>query len=832
LPGPSICGLLAASVKEVPEVPIVKRPFVSIALGYGAGVALGGLVSPALPPAVPAAVAAVLAVAALLPTPRRRAWIGLLLATLGLAHLTWREHPGSAADLRRLFGEGTELVAVRGRLLETPVLKPARDPEDTPRTLARLAVEAVRRAADWEPAEGALVISTTGQLPEEYFGGRAVEVYGVLRRPAPPVIKGLFDYRAYLRWQGIHYELLARTPADWRQPPGRPGPAHPPIEDRFIRWAQAALSRGLPVEDEAVRLLWAMTLGWRTAMTDDISRSFVRTGTMHIFAISGLHIALIAAILVACLRVLQVPRPVCGLVVAPALWFYTAATGWQPSAIRSTLMMTVIIGGWTLRRPGDMVNSLAGAAFLILVWEPRQLFHPGFQLSFVVVLAMALGVPPIDHWVHSRVDPDPLLPEAAWPAWRRWVRTPLAWLVRALATSGAAWLGSLPLIAHYFHMITPVSLIVNVVMVPLSSFALMCNLGSLVTAEIATSVAELFNHSGWFWMRAMMLLADAAAGWPGAWAYVPSPGLGGTAVYYAFLLGLTTGWLFDRRRRPWLLAVGVGVAGGAAVVVWREASSTEIVWPALPGGAAAIVDAPGRARDLVVDAGDASGADAVVLPFLQSRGVNRVARMLLSHGDARHVGGAEILLREMPVAQVMVSSHNARSPVYRRIRAGLEASGRPASTLSAGAEIAGWQVLHPGPGDASPQADDASMVLRREFGPVTVLLVSDLGKTGQRTLLDRGLNLRADLVVAGMPTAGGVLSEALLAAIQPRVILLQDAFTPVGERVTPGVRSRLESYGVPVLRLTEHGSLTLRITRSGWSLRDNDGRRVGAGAGL
>src|SRR6185295_7198734 len=96
-------------------------------------------------------------------------------------------------------------------------------------------------------------------------------------------------------------------------------------------------------QDESLRLLWAMTLGWKTGLTQEVAEPFMQSGTLHIFAISGLHIALIAGILVSLLRVLQVPRGACGLVVIPLIWFYTAATGWQASAIRSTLMMSIII---------------------------------------------------------------------------------------------------------------------------------------------------------------------------------------------------------------------------------------------------------------------------------------------------------------------------------------------------------------------------------------------------------------------------------------------------------------------------------------------------------
>ena len=155
-----------------------------------------------------------------------------------------------------------------------------------------------------------------------------------------------------------------------------------------------ALPICLPVEDEELRLLWAMTLGWKTALTDEVSEPFMRSGTMHIFAISGLHIALIAGILVAVLRAAQLPRGACGALIVPVIWFYTAATGWQSSAIRSTIMMTVIIAGWSLRRPSNLLNSLAASGFIILVWEPSQLFQASFQLSFFVVLSIALLLPP------------------------------------------------------------------------------------------------------------------------------------------------------------------------------------------------------------------------------------------------------------------------------------------------------------------------------------------------------------------------------------------------------------------------------------------------------
>src|SRR5207247_9571383 len=173
-------------------------------------------------------------------------------------------------------------------------------------------------------------------------------------------------YRTYLRRQGIYYQLQVESANDWRTVSTGGSTPRPPLADRFRHWSQKTLAAGVPNEDESLHLLWAMALGWTTALTDEVSEPFMRSGTMHIFAISGLHIARIAGILVSLLRGLQIPRGLCGWLVIPMIWFYTAASVWQSSAIRSTIMMSVSIGGLPLLRPNALPNSLGAAGLFLL----------------------------------------------------------------------------------------------------------------------------------------------------------------------------------------------------------------------------------------------------------------------------------------------------------------------------------------------------------------------------------------------------------------------------------------------------------------------------------
>jgi len=750
------------------------------------------------------------------------------LVLAGWTNLVVRTAVLSATDLRALLDEAPRLGTVRGRLVGTPTQRMAFSGErQIRRTTAVIEVEALRTQTHWHRAAGRLIATVSSALDPSFYGGRTVEVTGVVRRPSGPVAEGLSDYRAWLGWQGIHYELATAEPEDWQLAGNTADPPGPPWSDCFRSWAQRVLALGLPAEDESLRLLWAMTLGWKTALTGEVSEPFVRTGTMHIFAISGLHIVLITGILVALLRVLQVPRSACGWVVVPLVWLYTAATGWQSSAIRATLMMTVVIVGWALRRPSDLPNSLAAAGFLILVWDPRQFFQASFQLSFFVVLAIALFAQPIAELQRRWLATDAFLPEELVPRWRRRLERPLAWLVASVGTSMAAWLGSWPWIAHYFHILTPGGLVANLVIVPISSLALMSNLGSLICGTWLSSLTELFNHSAWFWMTLMLRLSEWMAAQPGTWFHVRSPGLVVTLAYYTLLLGVMTPEL--RRSWRWMASLAVpgmvlvlSVAGGW----WAGRHTVTVTVLALRSGAALFVDAPGRKHDLLVDCGDEASAKSAVEPFLRAQGVNRLAHLVVTHGDVRHVGGAETIVGTFQPGRVTTSGVPSRSPSYRRLLRSMDAVPARRAWTRAGGTVAGWTAVHPAEGAGYAQADDNALVLAGTFQGVRLLLLSDLGVAGQAALLERGADLRADIVVTGVPTRGEPLSATLAAAIQPRLIVVQDAEYPANERAGPKLRARLEAHGVPVLYASTDGTIALRLRSGRWEAQARLGRRV------
>ncbi len=808
----------------------MKRPLLMVALFYGAGILLADRAPVALPILPLLAGSSTLALLALSWERGRRILIWPLLLLVGATNLTRSKAILSPSDLRVLAGDQPEIVSVRGLLCETPYRRVYEHHEEQSwRTLGQLEVVGIRRKNhDWQPATGRLTVSTPGLLPAAFFGGRLVEIEGVLRRPRLPVAQGLFDYGKYLSRQGIYHQLEVSSTNDWQCPSEVTSRVGRPVADRFGAWAQGMLARGLPGEDEPLRLLWAMTLGWKTALGGEVSEPFMRSGTMHIFAISGLHIALIAGLLVAVLRVFRVPRAGCGLLVIPLIWAYTGLTGWQASAIRSTIMMSVIIAGWSLQRPSDLLNSLAAAAFIILLWDPQQLFQASFQLSFFVVLSLALFTPVLEDLRRRWLAHDPWLPDELVARWRRRLRPPLDWVTTGLAVSLAAWLGSIPLIACYFHLFTPISLVANLVVVPLSSAALACNLASLAMGALLPGAAELFNHSAWFFMLLMIRVSEWAAHVPGGCFHIAAPTVLSFTLYYAVVISVMAGWL----ARP-TLRVGVGgglvVLGMIWLLQWKHGHGAARLTVLPLNGGEAIYGLPSRSsEDWLIDCGDRSAAEFVLKPFLRGQGANHVAKFLLTHGAVHHVGGAWLIHEQFAPRQVLFSAVSFRSDAYRQLVQSFKETPGLSKTIRLGDRLGPWTVLHPDDHDHFAQADDNAVVLLGELEQVRVLLLSDLGKPGQNALMERKADLRADIVVAGVPSRSEPLADALLDVIQPQLILITDSEYPATRRASRKLRERLAGRNVPVFYTRETGAVTVTAREGRWEVQTMNGARYSA----
>ncbi len=424
---------------------------------------------------------------------------------------------------------------------------------------------------------------------------------------------------------------------------------------------------------------------------------------------------------------------------------------------------------------------------------------------------------------------DPLLPDDLIPGWRRAFISISRILARYFSLSLAAWLGSIPLSALYFHLFSPVSPLANLVAVPLGTLALMSNLGALICGAWFPFATELFNHSAWFFMSAMTDASEWFTEIPGAYFYVVAPSWFSIGIYYLALVVILSGWLKTARRKISGATILILIA---AIYLWSWENSrgeTDLTVLPLNGGHAVFVDAAGRKNDWLVNCGDENAVEFKLKDFLRAQGVNKIPRLVLTEGDLKNCGGAKSLDEIFGVGELWTSGAKFHSSTYNEIISQFENGGRPQGSrrkiFNCGDKIGCWSVLSPAATNNFARADDNALVLLGHFPGAKILLLSDLGRNGQSTLLERTNDLHADIVVAGLPTEGEPLCDALLDAIQPKLIVIADSEFPANRRASRELKERLAARNMPAIYTRNSGAVKIVTDKSGWELQTMDGRK-------
>ena len=213
-------------------------------------------------------------------------------------------------------------------------------------------------------------------------------------------------------------------------------------------------------------------------------------------------------------------------------------------------------------------------------------------------------------------------------------------------------------------------------------------------------------------------------------------------------------------------------------------------------------------------------------PFLRAQGVNKIPRLVLTEGDLRNIGGAASLNEQFGIGELVTGPVHFRSSTYRSIVAEFEKPPSRHKILNRGDSAGCWQVLHPGAGDNFARSDDAALVLLGNFYGMRVLLLSDLGRNGQSALLARTNDLRADVVIAGLPDAGEPLCDALLEAVQPKVVVIADSEFPATRRAGRELKQRLSARSVPVIYTRTAGAVKIVMQPDRWELQTMDGQEL------
>jgi competence protein ComEC len=607
--------------------------------------------------------------------------------------------------------------------------------------------------------------------------GDELKLFGMAEVVPPPRNPGEFDMRTYLARHDVRRMLFVRYPENGVLIQHGGGNPILRLAQKSRAWMQNALCRGLENAPEVQNFLSGIVLGLRHQTPEDIEEPFQQTGTLHLFAVAGLHVGIVAALLWMLAMVARLSRKWAAALIIPLLFFYAAVTGLHVSSVRAAIMSSILLGGLFFERKVFVLNSLAAAAFFLLCWNTNELFSTGFQLSFAVVGAIILFADPFAGFLQRWTAPDPFLPRSLLRSPRRWMHAGFEWLCGGIGVSLAAWVGSLPLVLWYFYIVTPISLVANLIVVPIAFFVLAIALLSLLSAPLLPGLALIFNNANWLLAQVVIGIVQFLAHVPGGHFYVAHPH-------------------------------------------WPEKLIAKVT--VLDAGAGAAVHLETGNANWLFDCGNDRTYQRVVREYLHWAGVNRLSGVLLTHGDANHLGGTTQLVEDFPRIRLVDNPAPDHSAIHRRLQRLFDERGIKLGKLVAGDSFqlsrdVTAHVLFPPPNFSAPIADDQAYVVHLLVAPTTrILFMSDSGIKTEQALLASRFNLQSDIIIKGQHHSGESGSDAFLDAVQPRLIIATSRDFPGYERISDTWAENLQKRGIKLFRQDETGAVIVRFRQDGW----------------
>jgi competence protein ComEC len=696
-----------------------------------------------------------------------------------------------------------------------------------------------RGPADMPPNQvrGGLLLTVLGPLAAERAGelraGRRVRASALVRRPARYLDPGVADQERALARRGISLVGTVKSGAlvdvlERGSPPSELAAAVRAYARRAIR---AAVGRW---SDRSAGIVTAIVIGDRSGLDASVETRLQEAGTYHVIAISGGNVAILAGVVLTIFRLAGLLGPAAMLCSAAGLLGYGYLVAGSASVDRATVMAIVYLLGRAIDLGGPPLHVLVLAAGVLAAADPLVVSDPGFLLTFGATASILLAASSVS----LQELPPRLKPVAA-----------------MLLASAAAEAALLPIAAAFFSRITLAGLLLNFAAIPLMAVAQLA--GMLVVPVYAMTEA---GSSGLGWIahlgaEGLVRSADLVRLAPMLTWRVAAPGPAATAIYY---VAGAAAWMLWRRHRDLTaerpaerrlrhgstalaIATGLFIAWPPWAIRTRGGGHLRVTFIDVGQGDASIVQFPGGAS-MQIDAGGLTGStfdigDRVVAPVLRQKGVHRLGTLVLTHGDADHIGGALASIREFRPWDVW---EGIPVPPFAPLQRVAEAAGEAGSrsvNVQAGDQLTvdGVSILirHPGRPDWERQhvRNDDSIVMELRWGDVSIVLTGDIGRE-----VERGLSGRfapAPLRVLKVPHHGSATSSSaqFIEALAPAVAVISVGRSNNYGHPAPVVLDRYALAHAAIFRTDRDGAVTVETDGTLLEVESYTGRRVCLEAG-
>jgi len=787
----------------------------------------------------------------------------LLFFLLGLLQYPRLQlNPPAASDHIYNLIKNRQTVTIEGILQKyPPVINFSTDPQ----TRLLIKAEKILKAAEnssrpeFFNASGLILLTLKGLLPEYLKPGDRLLVKADLSRIYTYSTPGSFDYRKYLANQSIFIKGWVQLPQNIikLQTPEKPFAASIftnlfYLPERIRNSMAAFLNTTL---DQPERGLYkAILIGDRSDVPNSVIDNFTKAGCLHILAISGMHMGLLAFMTISGIywilkrsTWLLLNVPVLKVSVALSflpLSFYALIAGLNIPVLRALLMTSVFIMAILFDRPENLLNHILIAAFIVLILKPWALFSTSFQLSFSAVTAIALIYPILQKFFLRKFDTISrfsanvhAIDEKSSPyLFNNIICFSLKWLSTGFALTMAAMLGTLPLLLYHFNRFSLVAPASNLLVEPLICFwSLPLGLAAGLSIAFFPALAKILFIVGGFGLAASERICALFSGFSYSSIWTATPAISEIITAYFFLLCMIMA--FQLSKKPKLFALILAFCCISFLILVTEIAAiseknnkmASVTFIDVGHGSSILLQFT-DGKNILIDGGGAVGSrfnigERVIGPFLWHRKIRRLDAVVVTHPHADHYNGLPFILKRFRPARLWINGIPGEDKEYQELlyladKLGIAIEIAQSGDILYQTEAARLTCIHSGKSSQNPAAspnqklflnpNDLSIVLYLEINSKVFLLPADISASTAEMLNFKGKELKADVLMAPHHGSASSVSPGFIRAVAPEYIAISAGRSSRFNLPDKSLYD-LEQKGIKILSTNRDGTITFTV---------------------
>ena len=648
--------------------------------------------------------------------------------------------------------------------------------------------------------KGLILVNTyLGDCPYEY--GDVLKIKGKLEKPIGQKNFGEFDYELYLARERIFTYLNVWQEKDIQK-----------IGEEklnfLISFSLSARNKIKKIIEQTLQkpynyLLTGMILGEKSFISPEVKEVFTEAGIMHILAISGLHVGIIATALFIFLNILRFPKKLKLIILILILIIYASITGYQPSVLRATIMFILLIGGKLINRNRNLYLSLFFAAFLILLLNPLILYDAGFLLSFMVTFFL-IYLSPILQEQFSKV---------------------LVWIKDPLSISIAAWVGIFPLSAYFFNKVSIISIVTNIFVVPLTGIAIILGFITFFIGLLSIPLAGIIAHINYFVLKMITSIAKLLSLIPFSFIYIAQPAILVIFLYYIMIflaIEIFYKKVFPPKMKIKATILILSVVLAVIIVqVFSPLDNLKVNFLNVGQGDCILIEAP-KKYNILIDGGgtplstfDVGGK--VVIPYLRRKGISEINLLILTHPNLDHLEGLLPVLREFKVGMVLDSGLICDISEYREFISIIkeknilyhQAKVGDNFVFSKNLEMLLLNPLYTSNLSNESDFNNASIVIKLFYKNADFLFTGDVEEDAEKRMLIWQNILKSDVLKVAHHGSSSSSSLEFLEKVNPIIAVISVGKNNFGHP-SEKIIKRLKDKNIPVYRTDQNGTVIIR----------------------